>query len=161
MLQRKIDADQAALDELYKSFDWIPNSQNIRPTPDVLTKKLETLKEIDEKWMSLKDYILFKVFEMETKEICSRLYVPDMIAENIPPKFHPNEFPYSIDKGNHWVLWYASPQQPHSDDCINNDIRKAIHQLLEGRSNFDFAWYINPKMSVPDFFHVQVFWIEI
>ncbi len=27
--------------------------------------------------------------------------------------------------------------------------------------HFDFAWYINPKMTVPEFFHVQVFWASV
>ena len=161
MLQCKIDSDPESLDSLYQNFDWIPNSLTIRPTENVLNKKLETLKEIDEKWMSLKDYILFKVFKLETKVICSRMYVPDQTVLTTAPYFEVNEFPYNIGKGNHWVLWYGSPTQPHSDQIINDDIREAITTKLDGRTNFDFAWYINPKMSVPDFFHVQVFWIEI
>ena len=28
------------------------------------------------------------------------------------------------------------------------------------RDTFQFAWYENPKMTVPGIYHVQVFWAE-
>lgn len=62
--------------------------------------------------------------------------------------------------------------QPRSDEGISKDISAELNKLLNTRSkslnlfapppapvDFDFAWYENPKMSVPDFYHVQVFWI--
>jgi hypothetical protein len=29
---------------------------------------------------------------------------------------------------------------------------------LAGRRGFEFAWYENPKMTIPGVYHVQVFW---
>ena len=62
--------------------------------------------------------------------------------------------------------------QPRSDEGISKDISAELNKLINSRSkslnlfappaapvDFDFVWYENPKMSVPDFYHVQVFWI--
>lgn len=37
------------------------------------------------------------------------------------------------------------------------DIAEAL-QLRLGHGNFEFVWYLNPKMTIPDVYHVQVFW---
>ena len=45
----------------------------------------------------------------------------------------------------------------HPSHQVSIDIE---HELtaMQGKDKFDFAWYINPKMTVPELFHVQVFW---
>jgi hypothetical protein len=114
--------------------------------------------EMDEKWMSCKDYILFKVFGRQPKVICNRFYVENMEVDAAEKVFQQNEFPYAIEEGNHWVLWYGSSGQSCSDEDITSDIYIALLDHLNGSEDFDFAWYENPKMSVPEFYHVQVFW---
>jgi hypothetical protein len=161
MLRRKISSDTASLDELYQEYKWIPNSLTIRPHPDVLVRKLLAMQEIDEKWMSCKDYILFKVFGRQTKMICNRLYVENLEVDASTKIFQLNEFPYAIEEGNHWVLWYGSTEKCCSDENITSDVYVAIKGILNGSEAFDFAWYENPKMSVPEFFHVQVFWTAL
>lgn len=156
-----MSSDQETLSALYQSYGWIPNSDTIRPLPAVIELKNATLLEIEEKWFSLKDYILFKVFSMEYDQIAGRCVVMKAQQAGLIKVFQPNEFPYNIDCGNHWVMWYNTDLSPYGDDAINADIDVAICKHLNGASNYDFVWYENPKMSVPDFFHVQVFWVVL
>lgn len=41
---------------------------------------------------------------------------------------------------------------------VTADIRKSIATWLGPSASAEFVWYENPKMSVPDIWHVQVFW---
>jgi hypothetical protein len=43
---------------------------------------------------------------------------------------------------------------------INKIITKNL-QNITGSDNFDFAWYKNPKPTIKEFFHVQVFWSKL
>ena len=52
-------------------------------------------------------------------------------------------------------MWYTYQDIP--DNEINNDIDNSLYELM-GHKNFEFVWYENPKMSVPEIYHVQVFW---
>jgi hypothetical protein len=75
-------------------------------------------------------------------------------------RFERNEFPYQVESGfHHYVLWMGatvSGALPTEDD-INTHITLALQDLTAG-DHFDFAWYENPKMTVPLVYHVQVFW---
>lgn len=91
------------------------------------------------------------------------------------PKFVANRYPYQLPavRGNHewqraaqhWILWYFhfpdEEQSDPGDQVINFDIRRALEQVVNsgGFTKVDYVWYRNPGMSVPDMFHVQVFWI--
>lgn len=68
--------------------------------------------------------------------------------------FAPNEFPYSVPR--HWVLWYGAGFTGVTDEGVTAAIaaRVACVPELAGK---DFAWYVNPKMTVPEYMHVQVF----
>ena len=46
----------------------------------------------------------------------------------------------------------------HSDQTINEIISMNLLKITKS-SDFDFVWYKNPKPSITNFFHVQVFWI--
>ncbi|CAJ1351313.1 unnamed protein product [Effrenium voratum] len=91
------------------------------------------------------------------------------------PVFAANRYPYQLPErpashalqraAQHWLLWYCHypweevPDFP--DDQIDEDVRREI-QLVATANGFkkvDYIWYRNPSASVPDLFHVQVFWI--
>jgi len=127
----------------------------------VIDLKNATLVEINEKWFSLKDYILFKIFCIDCDQIAGRNVVLKAPPAGLVKVFQPNAFPYNIESGNHWVMWYNTEACPYGDDTITKDIDMAICNHLNGANNYDFVWYENPKMSVPDFFHVQVFWVVL
>ena len=68
--------------------------------------------------------------------------------------FEPNKFPYDVPEGtHHYVLWF--PQQERVDDDL---VTSACGRAVFERGGADFAWYINPKMTFPHIYHVQVFW---
>jgi hypothetical protein len=161
MIKNVVSSNIDDLEVLSKIYPWIPDHDSVRPTPEVLTEKLATLSEINDKWQSLEDYILFKVFSKEFSVEDGKYFVRD---KNVTPStkiFEENHFPYNTPEGQHWVLWYGSKQQPYDNDTITADVNTELRSLLGRGVSFDFAWYANPKMSVPDFFHVQVFWTRL
>jgi hypothetical protein len=161
LIRGKISSNEDILNVLHEDYEWIPCSECIRPLPLVLENKLKTLEDIDLKWMSLKEYILHTVFGYPTNQICGRYYVPDIDLRPASFIFRVNDFPYAIKYGNHWVLWYPTQQKERSDEQVTADIEHALKEVVGGEAEFDFAWYENPKMSVPDFYHVQVFWTKL
>ena len=106
----------------------------------------------------MKDYVLHEVFEKPVQvDEENKLYVSDdEIAPNTI-KFCPNQFPYNT-AGRHHVLWFGCNEEPNIN--ITNVVMRELKRHL-GHDNFDFAWYCNPKMSLPDFYHVQVFWVSL
>mmetsp|Transcript_6664 Transcript_6664/g.15837 ORF Transcript_6664/g.15837 Transcript_6664/m.15837 type:complete len:332 (-) Transcript_6664:173-1168(-) len=99
-------------------------------------------------------------------------------AKRPAPVFRPNRYPYQLPSRDvregahefqrqtqHWILWYFhQPDEPlpDPDDLeIDDDLRCALLAVATGAGfeAFDYIWYRNPGMTVPDMFHVQVFWI--
>jgi hypothetical protein len=140
----KISPDLEDLAILSRGFTWIPNENGIRPTPENIQRKRDKLAWIESNWHSFSDYILNVVFE---KPFVKRM-TPDGAVKNKVCdhnvagmiKFLPNEFPYQLRSGQHWVLWYGSPIQPVSDDRITETIREAILEICGPSIAFDFAW---------------------
>lgn len=159
MLRSEVSSDVELLSELSMSYPWIPDRDTIRPSDKVLQYKTETLQDISEKWKSLEDYVLFRIFGKAFSIEDGRYVVREKAVNRDKKVFRMNDFPYNIPVGNHWVMWYGTKDKEANSDQTTNDISNAIRNLL-GHDHYDFAWYVNPKMTVPEFFHVQVFWIE-
>mmetsp|Transcript_69573 Transcript_69573/g.201621 ORF Transcript_69573/g.201621 Transcript_69573/m.201621 type:complete len:259 (+) Transcript_69573:297-1073(+) len=92
------------------------------------------------------------------------------------PVLLPNRYPYQLPRregvreeqqcAQHYILWYFHyPEEPlpdPEDAAIDADIRRRLVEVLRERGlgdRADYIWYRNPSMSVPQVFHVQVFWI--
>ena len=152
----KINPDADTLNKYHIIYKWIPDENMIRPSHDDLNKKVE-LFSILEMYNSKIDYIAINIFKIKSKinhdngKICSKFD----IKENCMKMFLPNLFKYNIPEGNHYIMWYSYKNL--SDDEITNDIYNSLTKICEF-SNFKFVWYINPKMTFPEVFHVQVFW---
>ena len=109
-------------------------------------------------------YILHTVFNLEIVQknglkfvICEK---PTEITEWV---FAPSTFRYNLSKNsNLYILWNSTKKfyDDISDIIINEYITKELKILLS-HDNFNFAWYKNPKPTVLDFYHVQVFWINL
>ncbi len=131
----------------------------IRPTPEIFWKKQMVCDQISSIWLHFRDYILATHFDypIRVNEL-SRAYISaDIVKEEWA--FVPCSFPYNIpNDSHHYVLWNSKVCCEHSfeDDEINEQIRKGITNL--GYAGFDFAWYVNPKPSIPELWHCQVFW---
>lgn len=156
-----INSDKDNLNNLHKIYNFLPNSDTIRPSPEDLIKKREILNIIDKEWLSLKDYILHNVFNLEYIQKNGLKFVPNKssIQEWI---FEPSTFKYNLNNSNHYILWNSDKKfyEDFQEDFINNFIEKELRNLLN-HNNFNFAWYKNPKPTVLDFYHVQVFWINL
>ena len=43
--------------------------------------------------------------------------------------------------------------------CNTKEEGEESFNVKDPEIKFDYAWFINPKMTVPEFFHVQVFFV--
>ena len=170
MIRNKISSDLKILDQLNQKYPWIPSSEQIRPSPIDLIHKNNRLNMIRNEWKSMEDYIRFKIFgqkalinENNQKEIKTSAVGFDL---DVGKKwvFAESEFKYNIiSESNHWVLWsseHTQDDQTISDLEINDRLKEEI-SLIVGSDEFDYAWYQNPKPTIREFFHVQVFWLRL
>jgi len=143
---KKISSKIDKLNELSELYSWIPNEKTIRPDNDD-DKKLY-INNLILKYGDIKIGTLIDIFNLNN------------LSDIKPTKlFQENKFKYNI-QGNHYVMWYLQYNDNEiNDDIINFDIYLNILKIV-GNKNFNFAWYKNPKMTVPEIFHVQVFWIN-
>eukprot|EP00439_Symbiodinium_sp_Y106_P023301 s3648_g2.t2 len=95
--------------------------------------------------------------------------------ERPKPVFAANRYPYQLperpgksrlqQRAQHWLLWYLhfpwEEVADFPDDVIDQDVRRELMTIVhsEGFEKVDYIWYRNPAASVPEVFHVQVFWI--
>mmetsp|Transcript_13506 Transcript_13506/g.30275 ORF Transcript_13506/g.30275 Transcript_13506/m.30275 type:complete len:236 (-) Transcript_13506:142-849(-) len=184
-IRGRVSSDIDVLQALHDRYPWVPGRQSIRPSPWTLEFKIDEMKEIQQSYKSIEDYILITVFGVPARK--SKLLSPcthSLWLQNSPHrvgtvakleaitslistrnKFMPNKFGYEVPKGcNHYVLWYSQKRgnfEHLSDDEISNDIQSNLEKKL-GHRNFQFIWYENPKMSIPSarIHHVQVFWVD-
>lgn len=91
------------------------------------------------------------------------------------PVFAANRYPYQLPTrtaetevqsvAQHWLLWYLhfpwEEVADFPDEQIDQDVRREVQLVAQtfGFERVDYVWYRNPAASVPDLFHVQVFWI--
>lgn len=172
MILGQIDPFLPNLDKLNLEFPWIPNSLAIRPSSQDIERKKMLSKQIENEWISYRDYILCSVFgdNVCTDNLKKKYsYTNNIVLENnfyhlplIEWVFQPSEFRYNlIPESNHWILWNST--RDFSFDFVPIEINQIIMKYIRtmGFNNFDFAWYKNPKPTIPEFYHVQVFWIEL
>ncbi len=161
LLRCKISSDVQDLNELHAERWWIPNENMIRPSEKILKSKQEVSRNILGIWASFRDFILDTRFRYPTKKYNGLLVVDDtgkreewglrisLFSYNLPPGVH------------HYILWNSKYNYFEQFDelKINGIIKDCLTNML-GCDNFDFAWYINPKPSIPELWHCQVFWIR-
>ncbi len=161
MIRNQIDSSITNLNELHKTHSWLPNETTIRPTPENINFKNILISKINTEWLSTKDYILHTIFGLKYNDENKIKFIKDI--DNIKEwVFSPSIFRYNLEKNaNHYVLWNS--KYKFSDDIDNEIINNTIILYLGdiiGNDNFDFAWYKNPKPTVPEIYHLQVFWKE-
>jgi len=158
-LNCKINSDLKSLEKLYQDTKWTPNPDYVRPKLEIIQKKDKDMENITIFYQSLKDYILDEVFNFKSVfNSNGKMFVPqdNIIRQNI---FSKNKYPYQLPTNtNHYLMWYT--YQPKTDYEINQDIFNSLKNMLKN-TNFNFVWYINPKQTIPELFHVQVFWISL
>ena len=71
-----------------------------------------------------------------------------------------NKFPYKLHENTyHYVMWYRKNKSILGEEQITNDIKNYLNNLVTDKK-YKFVWYENPKMTINDIYHVQVFWIK-
>lgn len=135
------------MEALHAKHPWVPGSDSIRPSEATLALKREAMSSsggtfsVDE-W-SRQFFGAAWSDVLQGSSPCRRKY-----------HFAPNTFPYDVPEGtHHYVLWLPSATAV-DDDIVNRYCMEAVSAL----GGCDFVWYVNPKMTVPDIWHVQVFW---
>jgi hypothetical protein len=140
-LSCEISSDIHDLDILHRDFKWLPNSTRIRPSEETIARKRLKLTEIEDRWRSFDDYILATVFmrphEMRKQADNKMKFCVDNINDGerfcqlsdqqpIETRFVPNEFPYNLVEGHHWVMWYLVKSRPYDSGRISRDIEQAL-----------------------------------
>jgi len=152
----QISPDLENLNKLNSIYPWIPNSKQIRPPDELKTKKEINYKNAESFYQSTKDYLYDIIFNFPT-EFNSEGKLITLNSDQLVKVFKLNEYPYQLSSGsNHYVLWYNCQNKPYSYDQINLDIQEELSKIS---NNFQYVWYENPSMSVPEIYHVQVFFI--
>ncbi len=168
MMRTKISSSLEDLNRLSAIYDWIPNEHTIRPTAEDLEVKRAEMDRISRTWPSVKDYVVGEIFMgRSAPELCSDefksckqdLYAPELCSGEFI--FELSRFRYNLPPhSNHYILW--STVKPYwftyDDHVINEQISMMIKNI--SCTNYQFAWYKNPKPTIIDFWHVQVFWIN-
>lgn len=159
ILRRRISSNVADLDAMHAVHHWIPSSSQIRPHPELLQTKLVKIAKLQDEWASMADFVRSHVFgKSSVIRSDGKRVVRDNRLSEVDIVFIENDFPYALDEGGqHWVLWFGCRDDPRLD--IDTILSRELQRRI-GHDGFDFAWYENPKMSIPEYYHVQVFWIH-
>jgi hypothetical protein len=162
MLRRQISSDIESLNELHKKYWWIPEETMIRPSQNVLDDKREFSSYVLHNWMSFKDFILATHFKYPYDVEDGQMYVLD-INKKKEWHFAKSLFPYDIPNNvHHYILWNSFYDYFHEleEHTINAIITETLESMCDS-DDFDFVWYINPKPSIPELWHCQVFWVKL
>ncbi len=161
-LYGRISSDIVTLNTLSEIYPWIPNEHTIRPSPTTLARKHIELPEMEHTWMTIRDCIYHDVYGLPYKicPVTGKQYVDGTPSAHEAWAFRPSRFPYDLPAGaNHWILWNSEGtfDDEYDDATVNAAIVFALDSHLE-HGEFQYAWYKNPKPTVPHVWHVQVFW---
>ena len=162
LLRNKISSDIQDLNELHRYYKWIPDENMIRPNPKVLEDKRIFSDYVLRKWASFQDFILDTHFKYTVDIKDERYYIQNEVKKS-EWNFQKSLFPYDLPlEVNHYILWNSlyDCSNEFNESMINTIIKDTI-ESMSTTDKFDFAWYKNPKTSIPELWHCQVFWVRI
>jgi hypothetical protein len=159
---RRVTSDARILQLYHLRYGWIPGDEQIRPSQTETQSKKEHCDWIRETYQSNKDYVQVELFGLPggrsstgKLEACAT----SLALNPIRKKLVPNRFPYRVPEGtHHYIMWYLDSKDKLSDRVITRDIAEELESM--GHNHFEFVWYENPKMTIPDVYHIQVFFRE-
>ncbi len=143
----RISAAIEDLNRLSETYDWIPNEHTIRPSAEDLAEKRRVMALIEASYRTIQDFVRTSIFN-NTSE---------------PWVFKPSNFRYNLPThSNHYVLWHTScPISADFDEALINEQIEISLKNIVGHNRFMFAWYKNPRPTIIEFWHVQVFWTSL
>lgn len=158
-INTNIDPSIHTLNKLNEIYHWIPNENQIRPTKIMNILKEKLMNNIDRDYKSSRDYILVNMFNTEKELLNGKIVAKEPLVKlnrfdvcRFRYQIHPNTF--------HYIMWYTCCKDELSNEEITKNVKDSIYNVIKS-DNFSFVWYENPKMSINDIYHVQVFWIKI
>ena len=157
----RIHPNYEVLNAYNELYSWIPNGNQIRPTGMNILMKERLIDKINKEYISTRDYILIKIFNYKFSKNKENKY--QVVDDNKIKlyKFQVCLFKYDIHPETfHYQMWYTCDKSELIDKEINKDIYNSIYNIIKS-DKFKFVWYENPKMSIDDIYHVQVFWIKL
>lgn len=159
LLHCKISSDIQDLNRLHETYWWIPDESMIRPSQKNLENKSAFSEYVLANWMSFRDFILHTYFKYPVDVDDGHMYVLD--RPTVEWNFSESLFSYDLPSGvNHFILWNALYDYTKDiDDLTVNLLIEENLKKIAGSDAFDFVWYKNPKPSIPELWHCQVFWI--
>ncbi|KAJ3446245.1 n-acetylglucosamine-induced protein [Anaeramoeba flamelloides] len=147
MIRGKIDSNPEVLNQLHQIHPWVPSGSQIRPSKSTL--------EIKRQEMSTNFYDI----NLFSEQLFGVGWSEAQNGKGKSKTFQPNKYPYDVSpKTHHYIIWYPYRNNFLTDEQITQDILEEIKCLVGSESGFDFCWYENPKMTIADIYHVQVFW---
>tara|TARA_B100000035_G_scaffold311733_1_gene321816 strand:+ start:487 stop:969 length:483 start_codon:yes stop_codon:yes gene_type:complete len=154
----KISSDLKVLNEYNKIYDWIPNENQIRPSDMNIFIKDILKNKIDLEYNSTRDYILINLFNFNGNLVNGKYKAEE--SNSKLHKFEVNRFKYKLNKKTfHYIMWYNCDKDNLTENEIDQDIRRGIYNLLR-TDEYEYVWYENPKMTINDVYHLQVFFIK-
>lgn len=157
----RIDAKKENLQILHEQFPWIPGQESIRPNPHQLEAKHASQREIDTLFESYLDFVLIEIFGFPVvagghrrKADCSNHAALPLTV------FKPNKFPYAVPEGTNHYIWWTRESMFQTPQRVTRCIEAAL-QDLQPNAVHNIVWYENPKMTIPEVYHVQVFWSKV
>ena len=157
-INTKIDSSFDSLNVYHEEYSWIPNQNQIRPTEMIINFKKILMDKIYKEYNSTRDYILLNMFHNDGFRSGGKLVAKESLIKL--NHFEVCRFRYQIDpKAFHYIMWYTCSKDELTDEEITKDIKNSISAFIKS-DKFSFVWYENPKMTIEDIYHVQVFWVK-
>ena len=109
-------------------------------------------------YKSTKDYILVNIFNTEKELSNDKIIAKEPLVKL--NHFDICRFRYQIEPNTfHYIMWYTCSKNELTDEEITKNVEESIYNVIK-TDKFNFVWYENPKMTINDIYHVQVFWIN-
>ena len=154
----KISPDLKVLNNYNILYNWIPNENQIRPSDMNIFIKNILKTKIDLEYNSTRDYILTNLFNFKYYLLDGKYKALE--KDTKLHKFEVSRFKYKLNKKTfHYIMWYNCNKENLTDKEIDQDIRRGIYNLLK-TDEYEYVWYENPKMTISDVYHLQVFFIK-
>eukprot|EP00038_Savillea_parva_P008292 m.176005 g.176005 ORF g.176005 m.176005 type:complete len:418 (-) comp14090_c0_seq1:92-1345(-) len=162
-LDCEIPCDGPCLQRLHEHFGWTPSSAMIRPSPEIQEAKSAHVVATLVRYCSMPDQILHDVFGCPLEKCDNgrlKAIVSDAMAGRRRLVRHP--FPYALPQGTrHYVYWYVAETLDFPREAVSEHIATNLRLLIGSHHEFEFCWYENPHMTIPELYHVQVFFRKI
>jgi len=161
----RVSGQLEELEALHLALSWPPGKVHIRPLPELKAAKERHTLVVRRGWRGEADFVLHSLFGIQPSMAADGRAAVDEegwrgFEQRQRRAFAPNEFRYATPAGTkHWVMWYSQGPPALGDEEINADIRKDIRRRT-GHNDYSYIFYLNPKMSIPQIYHVQVFWVD-